>query len=82
MSSNIIFDAPASYISLLISVNGGQSKRKALFSTKGNPWNKDTLSVSGALKLKKSKFFSTYCHYFRKFGFENVDSSKVNMSFY
>lgn len=54
MSSNIIFDAPASYISLLISVNGGQSKRKALFSTKGNPWNKDALSVSGALKLKKS----------------------------
>ena len=53
VSSNIIFNAAATVISMLISVNGGQSKRSALFSTKGNPANKDTLSTSGALRLTK-----------------------------
>ena len=53
ISSNIIFSATVSVISMLVSVNGGQSKRTALFSTKGNPANKDTLSISGALRLTK-----------------------------
>lgn len=53
ISSNIIFNAAATVTSMLISVNGGQSKRNSLFSTKGNPASKDTLSLSGALHLTK-----------------------------
>ena len=54
VSSNIIFKtASATVISMLISINGGQSKRNSLFSTKGNPAGTDTLSTSGALRLTK-----------------------------
>ncbi len=55
VSSNMIFSGQASFISLLISINDGQSKRNTLFSTKGDPAGKDALSVSGSLRLTKGQ---------------------------
>eukprot|EP00794_Sanderia_malayensis_P016063 gene16063-17686_t len=60
VSSNIIFNSQSEFVSLLISANGGYSKRNSLFSTKGNPANKDTLSVSGSLQLNKGDYVSVH----------------------
>ena len=93
VSANLIFNAPASVISLLIAANGDQSKRNALFSTKGNPGSKDFLTVSGSLRLQRGLFaaipVAILClfmdHYARfqdfKINFQSVAKYMLNVCF-
>ena len=57
LSANIIFQDPNGPISIIISLNGDNSRRRSLYATKGNPASiKDSLSVAGSLFIRKGKW--------------------------
>lgn len=54
LSANIIFQDPNGPISIIISLNGDNSRRRSLYATKGNPATIiDSLSVAGSLFIRK-----------------------------
>ena len=57
LSANIIFQDPNGPISIIISLNGDNSRRRSLYATKGNPASiKDSLSVAGSLFIRKGRW--------------------------
>jgi hypothetical protein len=54
IATNIIFQDANGPISIIVSLNGINSKRQSLYASKGNPAPvKESLSVAGALQIKK-----------------------------
>nr|XP_047131310.1 uncharacterized protein LOC100203610 [Hydra vulgaris] len=61
LSANVIFKDSNGPIYIMIAVNNQLSKRTALYATKGKPSVvQDSLSVSGALFIKKDSYVNVY----------------------
>ena len=63
LTANIIFQDANGPISIIVSLNGDNSRRRSLYATKGNPASiKDSLSIAGALLIRKGMYvlYSTW----------------------